>query len=100
MRKLLVSMAMTVLALFGAGCADESQQHAQLAARSTKFVATVSAPPEAANPEALVCTDVVYTGTMIPTKVCNTEAQIVQQEHQPPALLGGTPADDAVYFFY
>jgi hypothetical protein len=92
MRKLRVSMATMVLALFCAGCADEPQQQAQLAARSTKFAATAPAPPET-----LVCTDVVYTGTMIPTKVCNTEAQITQQEHQPPAFLGSIPAG---IFFY
>ena len=100
MRKLRVSMAMMVLALSGAGCADEPQQQAQLAARSTEVAAIAPAPPEAANPKALVCTDVVYTGTMIPRKVCNTEDQIVQQEHRPPALVQGTPYDKIFLYIY
>ncbi len=99
MRKLRVSMAMMVLALSGAGCADEPQQQAQLAAQSTEVAAIAPAPPEA-NPEALVCTDVVYTGTMIPRKVCNTEDQITQQEHQPPALVQGTPIDKIFLYIY
>ncbi len=75
MRELLVPMAMMLLALFGAGCADEPQQQAQLAARSTKVAATAPATPAAVNDvDPVNCVYAIPNGTMIHKWMCPTVA--------------------------
>ena len=73
------SLAVMVLALLGAGCADEPPQAGQAAAQPDKVAA--AAPAAAAGDDPIVeCDDDATTGTMIHKKVCYTASQKAQQQ--------------------
>lgn len=70
------SVAVIVLALLGAGCADEPRQTGQATVQSTKVAAITPAAPAAANDDHPVgCVYGVVTGTMIHKWICPITSQ-------------------------
>jgi hypothetical protein len=86
MREFLLSMAMMLLPLLGAGCTDEPQQAGQTAAfQSTKVAAAAPAALAAAHGDDPVeCKDVVSTGMMVHKKICYAARQRAEWQAERP----------------
>jgi hypothetical protein len=75
------TLAVMVLALLGAGCADQPQPAGPAVQPANVAAAAAAAPaPAAANNDDLECDDTANTGTMIHKKVCTTASQRTEDQ--------------------